>query len=70
MTTLEKDKSDLTKPSFVWVSEHQKAFDALKIALTTVPVLGYPNFTREFILETYASLRGLGAVLSQVSDTS
>ena len=69
MTTLEKESLDLTKPSFVWVSEHQKAFDTLKIALTTAPVLGYPNFTREFILETDASLRGLGAILSQADDT-
>ena len=33
-------------------------------------MLGYPNFTREFNLETDASLRGLGVVLSQVDDTS
>ena len=32
-------------------------------------MLGYPNFTREFIFETDASLKGLGAVLSQVYDT-
>ena len=31
-------------------------------------MLGYPNFNREFILETDASLRGLGAVLSQVDE--
>ena len=52
------------------MSEYQKAFDALKVALTTATVSGYPNFNREFILETDASLRGLGAVLSQVDDTS
>ena len=58
----------MTLPKFASVSEHQKAFDALKLALITAPVLGYPNFEREFILETDASLRGLGAVLSQVDD--
>ena len=31
-------------------------------------MLGYPNFEREFILKTYASLRGLGAVLTQVNE--
>ena len=55
-------------PKFVWVSEHQKALDALKLALTTTKVLGYPNFEREFILKTHASLRGLGAVLSHIDE--
>ena len=32
-------------------------------------MLGYANFNREFILETDASLRGLGGVLSQVDET-
>ena len=58
----------MTLPKFVWVSEHQKAFDTLKLALTTAPVLGYPNFELEFILETDASLRGLGVDLSQADE--
>ena len=43
------------------MTKHQDAFDALQ----KHPVLGYPDFSREFILETDASLNGLGAVISQ-----
>ena len=67
-TTLDEKKSELTQPTFVWMSEHQKAFNVLKLALNTAPVLGCPNFNRDFILETDASLRGLGAVLSQIDE--
>ena len=35
---------------FEWTMKHQEAFDALKEALSTAPVLGYPDFSREFIL--------------------
>ena len=47
------------------VTNHQDAFDALKEALSTAPELVYPNFSREFILETDTSLNGLGAILSE-----
>ena len=59
-----------TKPTFIWTSKHQMAFDTLKITLTTAPVLGYPDFTKEFTLETNALLKGLGDALSQQDNTS
>ena len=48
-----------------WSTRHQEAFDSLKKALTSDLLLGYPDFSKEFILETDASHLGLGAVLSQ-----
>ena len=50
---------------FKWMTKYQDAFDALKEAFSTAPVLGYPDFFWEFILKTDASLNGLGVVLSQ-----
>ena len=48
-----------SKPKeFQWMPEHQQAFDALKEALVTTPVLGYADFNRELVLETNASLQG------------
>jgi RNase H-like domain found in reverse transcriptase/Reverse transcriptase (RNA-dependent DNA polymerase) len=55
-------RQDITN---LWGPEQQSAFNRLKTALTTTPVLGYPDFTLPFILETDASSYGLGAVLSQ-----
>ena len=47
---------------FKWTTKHQDASVTLKEALSTAPVLGYPDFSREFILETDASLNGLGSI--------
>ena len=63
-----KNTATVTEPGqriFKWMMKHQGAFDALKEVLSTAPVLGYPDFSREFILETDATLNGLGAILSQ-----
>ncbi len=50
---------------FTWGTEQQKAFEDLKAALTTPPVLTYPNFDKPFYLFTDASNIGLGAALMQ-----
>lgn len=48
-----------------WTTECQNAFEKLKLALTTPPVLIYPDYSKEFILTTDASNFAIGAVLSQ-----
>ena len=52
----------------LWTKECSYAFQQLKMALSNPPVLGFADYTQEFIVETDASLSGLGAVLSQVQD--
>ena len=46
-------------------AKKQAAFDSLREALVSSPVLAFPDFAKPFIVRTDASISGLGAVLCQ-----
>ena len=58
---------DLTKKNakFAWTERCSEAFQKLKSSLTSAAVLAYPSDDGRYILDTDASLFGIGAVLSQ-----
>jgi hypothetical protein len=53
---------------FEWGQEQQLAYEQLREALTTAPVLRLPVKGRNFILSTDWSVKGMSAVLSQVDE--
>ena len=61
--------TDLTKKNvpdkIPWSPESEEAFHKLKRALTSSTVMRNPDFSQPFTLQTDASKKGLGAVLSQ-----
>ena len=61
--------TDLTKKcapnSVTWTDSCERAFEELKASMCRSPVLHSPNFDKPFLLQTDASDRGVGAVLSQ-----
>jgi len=53
---------------FKWGPEQQEAFDTLKRKLMSYPILRRPDFSRPFFVHTDASLKAVGAVLTQKDD--
>jgi transposase InsO family protein len=49
----------------LWNDACEASFEHIKTALTTAPLLAYPDWTKAFTLRTDASIDGLGAVLMQ-----
>ncbi len=56
------------KNNYQWADEQEMAFNALKMALTTPPVVALPNHRDEYILDTDASDISIGAELIQVQN--
>ena len=54
------------KQKFVWTEKCQSAFERLKEALVSAPVLAYLSREGKFVLDTDASATAVGAVLSQI----
>lgn len=52
----------------IWSDECQRSFDTLKQTLVSGPILAYPLPDLPFILDTDASGKAVGAVLSQEQD--
>lgn len=50
---------------FQWTSVTQQAFETLKQAMITTPVLSLPNFSKPFVIETDTCDTGIGDVFSQ-----
>lgn len=55
----------LKAKQFSWSLAAQQAIEQLKVAMTTTPVLGLPDFSAPFTVETDACADGVGVVLMQ-----
>jgi hypothetical protein len=54
----------IKKDNFEWGESTEVAFNTLKTALTTAPILSLPNFEKLFVIDCDASGVGIGGVLS------
>ncbi|GFO27554.1 Zinc finger protein [Plakobranchus ocellatus] len=60
---------DNGQPNIVnWDDSQERAYNSLKVAVTSKPVLQFPDVNKRFVLRTDASDRGLGAALMQENE--
>ncbi|MCH97368.1 transposon TF2-1 polyprotein, partial [Trifolium medium] len=55
----------LQKNSFIWSSQAETAFNQLKDAMSSAPILTLPDFSKTFVIQTDASNYAMGVVLLQ-----
>ncbi len=53
---------------FLWTDEHNKSFKQLVDSLVNAPILAFPDFKKEFKIETDACDNVIGAIISQNND--
>lgn len=66
--TSSKKNSKSKQKEWKWTEIEQETFEHIKEALTSPPILAYPDFSKPFELHTDACLSGLGAILYQKQD--
>ena len=62
--------SQLTKKNseFVWTDRHYSKFEEIKSKLCKAPILTYLDWDKTFVIQTDASIVGLGVMLMQKHD--
>ncbi|GFO12743.1 Zinc finger protein [Plakobranchus ocellatus] len=67
--SLSRDLVRKGQPNIVnWGDSQERAYNSLKVAVTSKPVLQLPDVNKKFVLRTDASDRGLGAALMQENE--
>jgi cell fate (sporulation/competence/biofilm development) regulator YlbF (YheA/YmcA/DUF963 family) len=64
----ELTKTKKKKDKLEWNEEADQAFNEIKTALSTAPVLATPNFSLPFYVHCDASKKGIGGVLTQIQN--
>ena len=52
----------------MWRNAEQSAFEQIKALIASAPVLHWPSFEHQFVIQTDASDTGFGAILIQIID--